>query len=283
MSSYLCKICSYTTFNKSNFNKHLNTKKHLNNEKDYGNNIQKIPTMNTNDHFSPKNDHKMTTNDQKSNVCTYCNKIYSSKAHKRRHELHYCKKKPDDEVTLAINQNKSQALYIKELEKQIDKLLDKVGTVNNNNTNNIINQTNNIQINNYGSEDLSHITNAIKTELLKIPFGMIPKLVTAVHFNELKPENNNLRIPNKRDNKIRIYINGKWVYKNKKEIIKDMIDSKYTLLDDHYNSICDTNELSHFNKKNYNNFSNAYDNSDKNLMESIVIDTEMEILNSQTN
>jgi hypothetical protein len=279
MATYNCSFCDYSTIHKGDFNKHLKTKKHINNENECGKETQKLPKMNTNEQKVQKNEHKINTNEHN---CKYCNKFFNTKPSKRRHELHYCKKKPDDEYALTITQNKSQALYIKELEKQIDKLLDKVGTVNNNNTNNIINQTNNIQINNYGSEDLSHITNAIKTELLKIPFGMIPKLVTAVHFNQLKPENNNLMIPNKRDNKIRIYNNGKWVYKNKKEIIKDMIDAKYTLLDDHYNSICDSNELSHFNKKNYNKFSNAYDNNDKNLMESIVIDTEMEILNSQT-
>ena len=39
-------------------------------------------------------------------------------------------------------------------------------------------QTNNIQINSYGNEDLSHITDSLeKTQLINIPFGMIPKLI----------------------------------------------------------------------------------------------------------
>ena len=58
----------------------------------------------------------------------------------------------------------------KELMKQLEILLNKVG--NNYNT-----TINNIQINNYGSEDLSHITDDMKTHLLKYPFGAIQHLI----------------------------------------------------------------------------------------------------------
>ena len=72
----------------------------------------------------------------------------------------------------------------------------------------------NIQLNNYGSEDLSHITNQLKTEMIKMPYGMISKMIEHVHFNDEVPENKNIMITNSRDNKLKIYKNNKcreWV------------------------------------------------------------------------
>ena len=80
----------------------------------------------------------------------------------------------------------------------IDNLLQRVGNIT-------INQTNNIQINSYGNDDLSHITDSLKTQLINIPFGMIPKLIEYVHFSSDKPENKNIVLANKNDNKIKIF------------------------------------------------------------------------------
>ena len=45
---------------------------------------------------------------------------------------------------------------------------------------------------------------------------MIPKMIEAVHFNDEKPENKNTVLPNKNDNKIKIFRNNKWYIKIKK-------------------------------------------------------------------
>ena len=63
-----------------------------------------------------------------------------------------------------------------DLQKHIELLLTKVG-----NTTNIT--QNNIVLNGYGNEDLSHISDSFKSELLKIPYNMIPKLIHEVHFS----------------------------------------------------------------------------------------------------
>ena len=104
--------------------------------------------------------------------------------------------------------------------KQIELLLTKVG-------NTTINNTQNIQLNDFGKEDLSHITDNLKTNLIKMPYGMIPKLIEEVHFNDQKPENKNIVLTNKNDNKIKIFTGSKQVYKNKNETIKDLVDGKY--------------------------------------------------------
>ena len=70
--------------------------------------------------------------------------------------------------------------------------------------------------------------------MLNIPYGAIPKMIEAIHFNDEKPENKNIMIPNKKENLVKIFQGNKWVYKNKDATISDLVDSKYTLIDEHY-------------------------------------------------
>ena len=39
------------------------------------------------------------------------------------------------------------------------------------------NISNTITLNSYGNEDLSHITDSLKNDLIKIPYEMIPKMI----------------------------------------------------------------------------------------------------------
>ena len=59
-------------------------------------------------------------------------------------------------------------------------------------------------------------------------------MIEAIHFNDEKPENKNIMIPNKKENLVKIFQGNKWVYKNKDATISDLVDSKYTLIDEHY-------------------------------------------------
>jgi len=269
MVLFTCDFCNYTTSSNSNFNKHLKTKKHRVNEVSSKKILKELEEWTQKD---PKKTQKDPENTE-TYYCDYCSDNFSSYAHKRRHELHRCKKNGNISSSLL----KKQERQIKKLEKQIELLLTKVGnnytTINNTNTNNI-------QLNNYGSEDLSHITDALKTYLIKHPFGAIQQLIEKIHFNRDKPENINLMITNKRDNKISVYEDGKWVYRNKKKTIQRLIDNKYYILDDHYNDM-PGEELSEFNHTNYKSFSGKMDENDKQLLEQLYEDAEIIILNKQ--
>ena len=171
---------------------------------------------------------------------------------------------------------------IKKLEKTVDKLIDKAGnTTINHIQSNQLNQQNNIKINNYGDEDLSHITDFFKTQLIKGPYGAIPKMIKAIHFNSDKPENNNIKYPNVNKNYVKIMQNNKWVVKNKQEMLKDMIDSKYLILDEHYNLILNGENISNNVKKNYINFSEKYDEGNDHLLNELIDDCELMILNNR--
>jgi len=146
------------------------------------------------------------------------------------------------------------------------------------NSNNNINQTNNIQINNFGNEDTSYLTDTYKTQLLKTPFSAIPKLIEDIHFNKEKPENRNIMIVNKRDNKVKIHKDGRWVYKDKKKTLQGLMDEKYNILDDHYDVV--NEDLDNFSKKRYENFQIKYDENDKCLVETMKNDIDIIIFNN---
>ena len=254
--------------------------------------------MNTNEHKKNTNEHKMNTNEHsigtqmntdehkmntKSHKCQFCESFFNTRASKRRHEKHYCRENPDfvDKIIDAKN-SKIKSLQKEkekweqerqELYKQVSTLLEKVGD-----TTNI---QNNIILNNYGSEDLSHITDKLKTELLNIPYCAIPKMIEAIHFNDEKPENKNIMLPNKKENLVKVYEGNKWVYKNKNETITDLVDSKYTIIDDHYEELNNDNKIPGNIKTTFTKFRKFYDEGDAEMVDKLKKECELVLLNNR--
>ena len=229
-------------------------------------------------------------------ICELCKKSLSTKGHLKRHLKYNCQKikinsnfgdnklvkntkeyKNETEILkdLLIEQKKMFNKERKELYSQIDKLLDKVG----NTTNIQSNIKNTINLNSYGSEDLSHITDILKKELIKIPYEMIPKMIEAVHFNDNKPENRNISLSNIRDNKVKIYSEKGWIYKDKIETINDLVEGKYFILENFYET--NTNYLENNNKKNYIKFREYFNSEDKELVSSLKKKCELVLFNNR--
>ena len=270
MPLYTCEMCNFSTKIKTHHKRHLNTNKHKNNLKE----IMEIDcTMSQNE---PKRANNEPQFDEKYK-CDYCEATFKTMPIKRRHENYRCKNNTESMLkkeNLKLK-NEKQLLY-----KQIEKLIDKAGNTTINNTQNNM-QTNNIKLNSYGNEDMSHITDSLKTQLLKIPFGMIPKLIEAVHFNNEKPENKNIALTNKKENKIKIFSNDKWIYKDKDQTITDLVDGKYFILDMHYNELNKDGSINFEEKNNYQKFQTIYDEKNKELYEKLNKDCEMLLLNNR--
>ena len=80
-------------------------------------------------------------------------------------------------------------------------------------------------------------------------------MIEAVHFNEQKPENKNIAFTDKKDNRIKVCSNDKWIYKDKDDIINDLIDGKYFVLDNHYDKVCENlNMNANIHMKNLEHF-----------------------------
>ena len=290
MPLYTCEYCNISTNIITHHKRHLKTNKHIHNQYKYDNKKK----MCENEHKMSKNEqkvcffhHKMSKNEHKMSkkyICEHCGNSFTTHANMMRHINHYCKVVKNEHVEKEdlkkiIKEQKEE--FDKEKEKlyhYIDKLIDKKG-----NTIHIDKQTNNsINLNSYGDEDISHISDNFKMKLLKGPYGMISKMIEAVHFNEQKPENNNITLPNKKENKLKIFSGNKWIYREKNEIINDLIDGKYFILDAHYESICESNgELSNYNKNIYEKFRKLFDDKDNELHDQIKKDCELVLLNNR--
>jgi hypothetical protein len=280
MVLYECECCIFSSKLKGDYKRHLKTKKHLDNIE---NNVISMVKSQKEPKKSQKEPKRATKEPQKSQCdstdedkfyCEFCFELFTTFANKRRHELHRCKQN-NSIIKSKINTLEKDK---KELQKTIHKLIDKAGNTTINNIKSTQNNQQNIKLNNYGSEDLSHITDFFKTNLLSLPHGMIPKMIEAVHFNNDKPENKNILLPNKNDNKMKVFSGDKWVYKDKNETINDLMDGKYFIMDTHYETICETTD-----KKFtlFKRFQALFDERNKMIVETQKKECELLLLNNR--
>lgn len=300
MVKYICRRCGYQVNHKHNYIKHLSRKKPCkvtkenvdidslkqeinvflpqNPSKIEENNlkmpqnasfvIKKVAEMPQN---ASKNEGKVT----KTLECDYCHKLYSRKDNLRRH-MYNCQKKNTSNQNELITLFKEQIAIMKEehakekqeLKKEISQLLEKVGSVTN-----ITHQQNNIYINSYGQENIDYISSNYLNKLIKSPFGAVPKLIKYVHFNPKHPENHNVKITNKKLPYASVWEGNKWTVKDKKEVIENIVDKSFSIIDDHYQVSGDTSQK-------YINFQQKYNKGEKNIVKIINKDTELLMVNN---
>ena len=172
-------------------------------------------------------------NDEDNLSCEYCNRVFKRKYHLTRHyntckikEKFNYKKLYEEALNQKAKSEESKDKIISQLTDQLERVIEKVGDTH-------ITQ-NTIILNCYGSENIEHITDKYKLELLKLPYSMIPKLIENVHFDPNYPENNNIYIPNKKEPYVKVFHDNKWVYKDRNKTINELIDKNYNRLDEYY-------------------------------------------------
>jgi len=195
-----CECCNYSTGDRSNFNKHINSKKHKlvesksvvspGKSKVSLELVQSIPIVNSveKEMFS----------------CKYCGQKYKHKQSVTKHIKYSCTKNKTEDLTelvrllnLQLEQQKSEfQSQLQSQTKQIEKLMEKLEINNTYNTNNTINVTNNINLLNYKDTDMSHITDIDYRKCLEKASRCVLKLIEKVHFNPEKKEMNIYKIQN---------------------------------------------------------------------------------------
>jgi hypothetical protein len=111
---------------------------------------------------------------------------------------------------------------------------------------------------------------------------MIQKLIKKIYFNDEKPENRNIILPNKNDTMVKIMKDGEWTYCDRDTTMMDVIDSCYFPLDNHYDVIKYLNGiLSYYQDKNYKKFQQLYDEKDVSTLEYLKKECKMLFLNSR--
>jgi hypothetical protein len=232
---------------------------------------------------------------KKKYVCEHCQKTYSKNSHLHRHRRK-CKEKVkvDDQKSLIVFFSKKieeeRALFRKEsdeLRGQIESLLEKVGS---NNTDNSTTNSNcqtinigqqNIIVNSFGQEKTDYITGDFLQKLLKTPYSSVPKLIKNVHFHPEHPENHNVKITNRKLPYASVWNDDKWETRDKKEVIEDIVEKSYNILDDKYDE--EPHYLAKQKRTNYEDFQKKYDNDDKDTHKTINKKTEMLIIDGTKN
>ena len=220
-------------------------------------------------------DIKTTKGCLKSRICEYCDKTFTRKAGLIKH-LKICEKKKE-------NNN----LKIKKLEEENSKLLETVeklmyqskgNVINSNNTTNTDNSThiNVISLNNYGNENTQYITKEYLMGLLEKPFQSIPELIKYTHFNKEHPENQNIKLTNKKEPFVKVLKNNKWELADRKDTITDLIDQKHSML----NNVDIKNKFQNKIRDRIEIFNNKYLNDDKELIDKLYKDSELVLLNN---
>jgi hypothetical protein len=302
MPLYKCESCDFSTKIFSHFNRHLNTKKHKKIIKNNGlisNNFENptnlTPTT-TNLTPNPTNLTPNNTNFTESSnriICQYCNTEFSRLDSLNRHQKSRCKAKKEFDM-----KKEDERLHIIKLEEeksvmseQINELIKKVGnTINHNvNNNNSVNHNidnsqsntlnNTIKINNFGEENLSMLNDAFMKNMIQLPFTAIPKKIKKIHFNDKYPENKNIRLLNKKDNKLQVLKNNKWIYVKKKDTIKQLINDKNYILDDYYEN--NKEQFDDIFQKRFERFRDKVDEVDKNLLREMYEDIELILFNNK--
>ena len=285
MPLYTCEACNFSTKIKTQYKQHLDTKKHQRNTKE-------CTSVNKNENFSyisgSTKEHKGAQNGSTREhatqnsifFCDHCKSAFSSYKILVRHRNKYCskinesivdKKTEVEELKNIIKEEREEHKKEKEkLYKYIDKLIEKAGYT--------INNTQNITLNNFGNEDLTHITDQVKNDLIKLPFGMIPKMIEYVHFNDEKPENKNIALTNKKEKLIKVFKENKWRYQTKHELLDDLIQTNYNRLDQFFENNGATGLTDHQNNR-YKKFQELFDGADDNVIDQIKKESELILLN----
>jgi hypothetical protein len=118
---------------------------------------------------------------------------------------------------------------IKDLLKELEEAKKKIEELSK--SQNVTYNTNNITLIAYNKQpDLSHLTNRDYLRIMNKGFKSVPKLIEEIHFNPNKPENQNIYIPNIKNNYAMVWNGKKWDLTNRKEIIEDMYDNNSNIL-----------------------------------------------------
>jgi DNA-directed RNA polymerase subunit RPC12/RpoP len=163
---------------------------------------------------------------------------------------------------------------------------DRNNNTNSNNTNTNANNNNNntyyVNINQFGKETDEHLTDIEAKKILNKGYNSIPEYITAIHFDEKKPENHNVYMPNWRDNKILVYNGTKWNLEDKDTVLSELktkgvnyIQKKYDELD-----VDDENDAKIIKK--VDRFLNSYNNEEKDKIKELNTNILLVLYNNKT-
>ena len=297
---YTCRRCNFGCIQKNDMRRHLNRKnpcKALYLDITRDSLIEELdgkPSPNPlflppEPSFSSLNISTKVNETSKVHKCEFCNKTFSRLDNLKRHVEKVCKEKDkkekakqeetdlikqlmDQKDAEMVKKDEENQLYKEEMalmRKQIELLMTKIGNTNietQNNTNiETQNNTTNIQINGWGHEDTSHLTDKFLRFCYDRPFTSIQRVIEAVYFNPNCPKNWNTMIKDDKSSKALIYDAEKktWLKKETNGVVDDLMHTGYGILDSNFDKQKDANKLTDRIIEKFTGFQDFYAKGDK--------------------
>jgi len=157
--------------------------------------------------------------------CKYCSKAFSNKYNRTVHEAK-CVKVYNSKLQILEEEVKELRLLVK------SKVTNQV---TNNNVTNINNG--NIIINNFGNEDISHITKSQMIRAFKMCKEFPLEMIRMIHFNKDKPENHNIYKPNFKDKYVKYFNDDVWKMGDAVKIITELYMSKMDIAEERFDEL----------------------------------------------
>ncbi len=156
--------------------------------------------------------------------CRFCDKSYKHQQSRSRHEI-ICKTKNNNSQIIETQNNNSQIIETQNNNSQIIE----TQNIQNNTNNGTINNTT-IILNNFNEEKIEYLKNELmKNTLIRLTKHddnslkhAVPKIAQFIHFNPFHKENNNLEINSMKSKIAKKYVNGKWIFVKKEDILKEV-------------------------------------------------------------
>ena len=256
MSLYYCNCCDYDAKVKSSYTKHMNTTKHKKKLAEFSQNLAEFSqnlaidsNIKLDEDSKPCSgsciDVKCKLSKPKTFECKYCDKAFKHQSSLSKHIKYSCKHNKDEdlkELARLLNETiKDKDKQLQKMQKQIDKLTNKLQIQNINNNNithynltNVNNAVNNIYLLNYNSTDYSHLTERDYISCINDCNHCIKTLIEKVHFNSEKPENMNIYISSIKGNYVMVYKDDSWQIQNKKDQVDDLYNYNEVVLENWY-------------------------------------------------
>ncbi len=238
-----------------------------------------ISNNNSDQNYSNKNEYQINSDEEseieeESHCCAYCGREFKYRQSKWRHEKKCSSKNVlADKCSMLEQQNKEKDEAIELLKRQMELMMEKVGSEVYHNTTN--NYTFNVVLNAYGNERIDYLNSTKVKQIIRQGGAIesIPRVLEAIHFHPEHIENHNVMIPNRKENIAKIWDGNRWILQPKNRTINEMTDKAYNIINEHYED----------GNKQFEEFTHQYANDNKRIKKRVVQDTELMIINSSNN
>lgn len=227
MDEWICHRCHHKTSTKGNLVSHLKRKK---------------PCSTTYEQTSIedclKQLERKTPN--KTYTCEQCDASFTTRQAKHKHRTS-CKGVVE-QLSVVVKQDDIQELKAQNvvLQQQANMLLERLERVEKSvqaKQPSIVNNTQiniSVNLNNFGHEDVSHLTPEFLSYCLLNPRKGMASLIETIHYHKDIPNNHNLRCKSLKQNMFEKYVDAEWRTCDASNTLDELIKKGYRIMNAHY-------------------------------------------------